>query len=54
MDNTVLSMDDIFPDKFCDREIMELEIRCSNKHQGCEWTGPFRFLEVCASLYFHV
>ncbi len=53
-DNTVLLMEQIHPDKFCDREIMKLEVRCSNKHRGCEWTGPFQFLEVRTNFYFHV
>ncbi|CAB4016039.1 TNF receptor-associated factor 6-like [Paramuricea clavata] len=42
-DNTVISMEQIFPDKFCNREIMKLQIFCSNKHRGCNWTGPLKF-----------
>ncbi len=54
VDNIVFSMEQIYSDTYCERQISNLETRCSNKHQGCEWTGPFRLLEVCASFYFHV
>ena len=49
---TVLEMENIFPDKFCERQIAELETCCPNKHHGCKWTGPFKFCKVCSSFYF--
>jgi hypothetical protein len=48
-DNTVISMEQIFPDTFCNREIMELQILCSNEHRGCNWTGPLKFSKVCVN-----
>ena len=50
--NTVLAVENISLDKFCESEIMELETRCSNKRQGCNWTGPLKGYKVCASSDF--
>ena len=28
-----------FPDKAAQREVLQLEIQCSNKEYGCSWIG---------------
>jgi hypothetical protein len=53
-DNTTISTEQIFPDKFCERKIMELQIFCSNKHRGCNWTGPLKFFKVCVNFYIKI
>lgn len=45
-DNTTLSLQQIFRDAFCNREILELECFCTNQTLGCNWTGPLRTLQV--------
>ena len=32
-------------DLFFKRKVMELHVRCSNRHQGCAWVGELRHLE---------
>ena len=46
VDSTVLSKKKIFPDRFCNRELMALECFCSRKNEGCCWKGAFEFLKV--------
>ncbi|XP_046863268.1 TNF receptor-associated factor 5-like, partial [Xenia sp. Carnegie-2017] len=41
-DGTVLTLEDIFPDTFCNREILDQHCYCRNKSLGCKWTGMFR------------
>ncbi|XP_046860118.1 TNF receptor-associated factor 3-like [Xenia sp. Carnegie-2017] len=41
-DGTVLTVEDIFPDRFCNREILDQHCYCRNKSLGCMWTGMFR------------
>ena len=53
-DNTTISTEQIFLDKFCEREIMELQIFCSNKHRSCNWTGPLKFSKVCVNFYIKI
>ena len=35
-----------YPDKFADREILELKAICINKENGCNWSNSLRHLEV--------
>ena len=35
-----------YPDKFADREILELKAICVNKENGCNWSNSLRNLEV--------
>ena len=36
-DNELVS--DVFPDRFVEREVLNLEVKCSNLEAGCEWRG---------------
>lgn len=33
-------------DNMCKREVLALTVRCSNKAEGCDWSGFLRDLEV--------
>ena len=44
-DGTVLSLEQIFRDAFCNREMLDLECLCTNKNLGCKWTGPLKTLQ---------
>ena len=46
VDNSPLTLDHIFRDAFCNREILDLECYCNCKPLGCEWTGQLRNMEV--------
>ncbi|XP_062498842.1 TNF receptor-associated factor 3-like [Corticium candelabrum] len=46
MDNELLKSDEIFPDNFCKREILSLNVRCHNKEKGCDWRGALKELEA--------
>ena len=35
-----------YPDKFADKEIGQFKVFCSNKSNGCAWTGRLKYLEV--------
>lgn len=35
-----------YPDKFADKEIGQFKVFCSNKSNGCTWTGRLKYLEV--------
>ena len=37
-------MQDIFPDKAAERNILSCHVKCPSK--GCEWTGETRYVEV--------
>ena len=40
-----------YPDRFADREIQELKVRCVKRKNGCEWSDCLRHLEVCFFLF---
>ena len=42
----------VFSDNGCHRQILNLQVLCSNLEKGCEWTGPLSEIEV--SLVTHV
>ena len=39
-----VSLQDIFPDKATERNILSCHVKCPSK--GCEWTGEARYVEV--------
>ncbi|CAB4008737.1 tumor necrosis factor receptor-associated factor 6 [Paramuricea clavata] len=45
LDDTELSLQNIFQDVFCNRQILQLQCFCTNRNLGCEWTGHLRILE---------
>ena len=38
-----------YPDKFADRQILELKTICINKENGCNWSNSLRNLKVWIS-----
>lgn len=36
----------VFSDNGCHRQILNLQVLCSNFEKGCEWTGPLSEIEV--------
>lgn len=44
MDNEILNKDEVFPDNFCKREILNLTVLCKNRVNGCSWKGQLREL----------
>ena len=36
----------LFDDKGCNREVLDIRIRCKNHTSGCDWIGEIRDLEV--------
>lgn len=36
----------VFSDNGCHRQILNLQVLCSNFEKGCEWTGPLSEMEV--------
>jgi len=36
----------VFYDKFCERDILQLECLCPNSEKGCNWKGEFVSLKV--------
>ena len=45
-DGQTLREDEIFRDKFCERQILQQLCLCSSKERGFKWSGPFELLEV--------
>lgn len=41
-----ISMNETFPDGAAKREVLNLNVYCINHHQGCQWIGILRDLEV--------
>ena len=40
---------EIFPDRFVEREVLNLKVQCSNLQAGCKWTGLVRDFEAHVS-----
>lgn len=41
---------DIFPDRASERKILDYQVKCPNKEDGCQWIGELRSAEVNVSL----
>ncbi|XP_065681118.1 TNF receptor-associated factor 6-A isoform X2 [Hydra vulgaris] len=42
LDKTILNSGEIFPDKFTERIILQLNIKCDNFLKSCQWTGELK------------
>ena len=43
-----------FRDRYCEREVLDLKVRCNNHLNGCDWTGKIKELEVrLSSVYVY-
>ncbi|XP_047143631.2 TNF receptor-associated factor 6-A [Hydra vulgaris] len=45
LDKTVLNSEEIFPDKFTEREILQLKVKCDNFSKSCQWTGELKSID---------
>lgn len=41
-DGIILRKEEVFPDKFVEREILLLELHCSRLDKGCQWKGKLK------------
>lgn len=52
LDNLNFDPSKVFPDNGCHRQILNLQVLCSNTEKGCEWSGPLseieRHQDVCS------
>ena len=46
VDNQVIDLGAVFPDRFSEREILNLQCYCPFSKNGCQWKGLLRHLEV--------
>nr|XP_047143552.1 TNF receptor-associated factor 6-A-like [Hydra vulgaris] len=42
LDKTILNSEKIFPDKFTERAILQLKVKCDNFLKSCQWTGELK------------
>ncbi|XP_065658888.1 TNF receptor-associated factor 5-like [Hydra vulgaris] len=42
LDKTILNSEKIFPDKFTERVILQLKVKCDNFLKSCQWTGELK------------
>ncbi|XP_065659874.1 TNF receptor-associated factor 3-like isoform X3 [Hydra vulgaris] len=42
LDKTILNSEKVFPDKFTERAILQLKVKCDNFLKGCQWTGELK------------
>ncbi|XP_065659886.1 TNF receptor-associated factor 5-like [Hydra vulgaris] len=42
LDKTVLHSEKVFPDKFTERAILQLKVKCDNFSKSCQWTGELK------------
>nr|XP_047142891.1 TNF receptor-associated factor 5-like [Hydra vulgaris] len=42
LDKTILSSEKVFPDKFTERAILQLKVKCDNFLKSCQWTGELK------------
>ncbi|XP_065681199.1 TNF receptor-associated factor 6-A-like isoform X2 [Hydra vulgaris] len=46
LDKTILSSEKVFPDKFTERAILQLKVKCDNFLKSCQWTGELKKVNV--------
>ncbi|XP_065659883.1 TNF receptor-associated factor 6-A-like isoform X1 [Hydra vulgaris] len=42
LDKTILNSEKVFPDKFTERAILQLKVKCDNFLKSCQWTGELK------------
>lgn len=45
LDNLSFDPEKVYSDNGCHRQILNLQVLCSNLERGCEWTGPLSEVE---------
>jgi hypothetical protein len=45
MEQNTFPRSEAVPDRFHERKILTLQVRCPNDHVGCKWTGQLRLLK---------
>ncbi|XP_065659845.1 TNF receptor-associated factor 6-A-like isoform X2 [Hydra vulgaris] len=46
LDKTILNSEKVFPDKFTERAILQLKVKCDNFLKGCQWTGELKTINI--------
>lgn len=46
IDRDIVNLQNVFEDKGMERMVGDLEVKCSYEHQGCEWIGELRYLDI--------
>ncbi|XP_065659305.1 TNF receptor-associated factor 3-like isoform X2 [Hydra vulgaris] len=46
LDKTILNSEKIFPDKFTERAILQLKVKCGNFLKSCPWTGELNTVNI--------
>ncbi|XP_065658594.1 TNF receptor-associated factor 6-A-like [Hydra vulgaris] len=47
LDKTILNSEKVFPDKFTERAILQLKVKCDNFLKNCQWTGELKTYNIC-------
>ncbi|XP_065659295.1 TNF receptor-associated factor 6-like isoform X3 [Hydra vulgaris] len=46
LDKTILNSEKIFPDKFTERAVLQLKVKCDNFLKSCQWTGELKTINI--------
>ncbi|XP_047143909.1 uncharacterized protein LOC105849590 isoform X2 [Hydra vulgaris] len=50
LDKTILNSEKVFPDKFTERAILQLKVKCDNFLKSCQWTGELKTINMSSHI----